>query len=140
MTTQEKRALLLRNAKAILNWVEQNVPCDMESDIKYNIGFIYHHNSDYIMIRIRNGKAYIITHHATGRGMGVSSDGAITEYDDYYNKGEKNVTYDWNTNFAWYKPKHLEHAIEYTVDNWQNIKQQVLREVEREKNLINFAV
>lgn len=140
MTTKEKRAILSKNAKAILNWVENNVPCDMNANIKFNIGFIYHHNSDYIMIRIKNGKADIITHHTSGRGLGISSDGTITEYDDYYNGPDKDVTDTWLTNFAWYKLAHFQEALEYIIENWQGIKQQVMREIEKEKNLINFTV
>lgn len=140
MTDKEKREFLSRNAVAILNWVEQNIPFNMNADIKYNFGFIYHHNVDYIMIRIKDGKASIIEHHATGREMGISSDGTITEYDDYIYHRDENVTDKWLTNFNWGGLHNFADALEYTCEHWRDIKQKVLYEIEKERKLVNFTV
>ena len=140
MNKAERREVLTRNAKAILEWVEQNVPSNLKASIKYNRGFVYGWSEDYISIDIADGKASIITNHSSGRRIGMSADGKVTHYDDYDHHPDKDVTDSWWTNFNWYELTEFTTALEYTCNNWQSIKRQIMDKVEQECNLINFTV
>ena len=132
------RRTLYGNIQRMLAYAEQELQSTERDFVhKYEHGFIYGHNCDYIAFRY-NHKSHTacvrVSHYDTT--LEFRNDKVV----EYSNGREKEITQSYLTNTHWCNAKELQQAAEITMHQWQTIKCVINAHKAEDNAINNFSI